>query len=287
MNDYSHEFPVVKMCAVFKVSRSSFYEWRSRSISRRDRENRMLLAEIHRIHEQCKASYGSPRMTKELHARGFRVSRPRVARLMKNNRIRAIRKKRFVFTTNSKHDYPIVPNRLERNFTSTHKGKVWVSDITYISTAEGWLYLTIVLDLFDRKIIGWALSQSLKAKNTSVEAWKMAMQRRPPTGKLIFHSDRGIQYACREFTDLLDCYPNIERSMSRKGNCWDNAVAESFFKSLKVEHVYHQNYKNRAHAAIDIFEWIETWYNKRRRHQAIANRTIDEIEQLNKLKNVA
>ena len=287
MNNHRREFPVGKVCKVFKLSRSSFYDWCRLRPSNRDRENRMILIEIQRIHQRCRASYGSPRMTEELLARGFRVSRPRVARLMKNNGIRAVRKKRFVVTTDATHNYATAPNRLARKFMATSKGQVWVSDITYIRTGRGWLYLTVIIDLFDRKVIGWALSSSLKAKHTSIAAWNMAVERRPPNGKLIFHSDRGIQYACREFTELLNCYAKVERSMSRKGNCWDNAVAESFFKSLKVENVYQKRYKTRAQAARDIFEWIETWYNRKRRHKAIGNRTIAELELISNLKNVA
>jgi transposase InsO family protein len=285
MMDYKLEFPVGKMCKLFKVSRSAFYDWCHYNPSIRDRENRMLLFEIQRIHEQSKASYGSPRITDELRSRGFKVSRPRVARLMKQSGIRAVHKKQFVVTTDSKHSYPVVENKLDRNFSAERAGEKWVSDITYIKTATGWLYLTIVLDLFDRKVIGWALSNDLTAKNTSVAAWKMALSNRFLVGPLLFHSDRGIQYACNDFVNLLDSYSGVERSMSRKGNCWDNAVAESFFKTLKVELIYQTRFTSREAAAIAVFEWIETWYNKNRRHMALGNRTIKEFE--NQFKNVA
>jgi len=255
--------------------------------SKRDGENRMLLFEIRRIHEQSKASYGSPRMTEELKKRGFKVSRPRVARLMKQGRIKAVHAKKFVVTTDSKHKYPVVENKLDRNFSAQNNGQAWVSDITYIKTQKGWLYLTIILDIFDRKVIGWALSSDLTAENTSVAAWRMAVKNRPPSQKLIFHSDRGIQYACHVFANLLSSYKCVERSMSRKGNCWDNAVAESFFKTIKVELVYRNRYTDKNQAAISIFEWIETWYNRNRRHSALANLTINEFEKLIQLKNVA
>lgn len=287
MKDYQKEFPVGKMCKVFKVGRSGFYAWRKHVPSNRDNENRMLLCEIQRIHQMSKASYGSPRITDELRARGFNVSRPRVARLMKEKGIRAVHAKKFVATTDSKHGYPVAENKLDRDFSAQESGQVWVSDITYVKTAQGWLYLTVILDLFDRKVIGWSQSGDMTARNTTVAAWKMALRNRPPSKKLIFHSDRGVQYACHDFADLLDSYKCVERSMSRKGDCWDNAVAESFFKTIKVELVYRNDYHGRQEAALSIFEWIETWYNTNRRHSAIGNMTIKEFENLTQLKNVA
>jgi transposase InsO family protein len=287
MKDHRREFPVGKMCHVFKVSKSGFYAWLKHVPSKRDRENRMLLSEIQRIHFKSKASYGSPRITDELRARGFDVSRPRVARLMKNNGIRAVHAKKFKVTTDSKHGYPVVENKLGRNFSVGQSGRVWVSDITYVKTSKGWLYLTVILDLFDRKVVGWSQSADMTARNTTIAAWKMAIGNRAPAKRLIFHSDRGIQYACSDFTDLLDSYPNVERSMSRKGDCWDNAVAESFFKTIKVEHIYRNKFLDRDRASISIFEWIETWYNRDRRHSALGNLTMKEFEQLTQLKNVA
>lgn len=280
------EFPVGKMCKVFKVSRSAFYDWCHYNPSSRDKENRMLLFEIRRIHEQSKASYGSPRITEELKAHGFDVSRPRVARLMKQSGIRAVHKKKFVVTTDSKHSYPVVENKLDRDFSAEHAGKKWVSDITYVRTAAGWLYLTVILDLYDRKVIGWSQSTDMTAENTIMTAWKMAVGNRPPSEHLIFHSDRGIQYACGDFVNLLGSYPCVERSMSRKGNCWDNAVAESFFKTLKVELIYRNRYSSKQEAALAVFEWIETWYNRNRRHSALGNLTINEFEN-RQFKNVA
>lgn len=286
MKDHQKEFSVGKMCKVFKVSRSRFYGARNYIPSNRDNENRMLLFEIRRIHEQSKASYGSPRIADELKSRGFKISRPRVARLMKQNRIRAVHAKKFIVTTDSKHKYPVVENKLNRNFTTQDKAQAWVSDITYIQTVKGWLYLTVILDLFDRKVIGWSQSRDMSAENTSIAAWRMAVKNRPPSEKLIFHSDRGVQYACHTFANLLQSYKCVERSMSRKGNCWDNAVAESFFKTIKVELVYRNKYLNQELAGLSIFEWIETWYNRHRRHSALGNLTINEFEQL-QYKNVA
>ena len=258
MNDHQREFPVGKMCRVFKVSKSGFYGWRDRTPSNRDNENRMLLCEIQRIHEESRASYGSPRITDELRARGFDVSRPRVSRLMRKNGIRAVHAKKFVVTTDSKHRYPVVENKLDRNFSAGEGGRAWVSDITYVKTSKGWLYLTVVLDLFDRKVFGWSQSGDLSAENTSIAAWKMAVRNRAPSKGLIFHSDRGVQYACNDFTRLLDSYRYVERIISRKGNCWDNAVAESFFKTIKVELVYRNRYPGKEEAALSVFEWIET-----------------------------
>lgn len=281
------EFPVEKMCRVFKVSKSRYYEWRNYLGSKRNNENRSILFEIRRIHEFSKASYGSPRITKELNKLGYNVSRPRVARLMRQNGIRSVHAKKFKVTTNSKHNYPIMENLLDRNFMTTEKASVWISDLTYVRTRKGWLYLTIVMDLFDRKVIGWSMSKDMTAANTTIRAWNMAVRNRPLTGKLIFHSDRGIQYASGAFANLLDSYKLVSRSMSRKGDCWDNAVAESFFKTLKVELIYQTSFDSQEVAQIAIFEWIETWYNKNRRHAALGNLTINEFEQSMKIKNAA
>jgi putative transposase len=182
-------------------------------------------------------------------------------------------------TTDSKHKFAVAENKLKRDFKPSEMGKAWVSDITYIKTQEGWLYLTTVLDLADRKVIGWALSNSMHASKTTVPALRMAVRNRTVTPGLIFHSDRGVQYACTEFTNVLKAY-NIEQSMSRKGDCWDNAVAESFFKTLKTECVYRRKFANRKEAEIEIFEYIEVWYNRKRRHSALGYRTPAEMEQL-------
>lgn len=255
--------------------------------SNRDNENRMLLFEIRRIHQKSKASYGSPRITDELKAKGFKVSRPRVARLMKQKGIRAVHAKKFVVTTDSKHKYPVAGNILNRNFSPEGRAQAWVSDITYIRTKRGWLYLTVIIDLYDRKAIGWSLSSDLSAVNTYIAAWRMAIKNRPLSGKLIFHSDRGVQYACNAFRNLLNSYEGVQQSMSRKGNCWDNSVAESFFKTIKVELIYRTRYERKEQAALAVFEWIETWYNRNRRHSALGNRTILEFEELSQFKNVA
>ena len=276
------------MCAVFAVSRSGYYHWLKARPSKRWRENEALLIDIRDIFESSHKSYGSPRIRAELCEMGVEVSRPRVARIMRAAGLRASRPKRFKVTTDSKHNYPIAPNVLEQKFDVSEPNEVWVSDITYIRTKQGWMYLTIVLDLFDRKIIGWSMSNNLSAKDTSLAAMRMALGNRPLHRPLIFHSDRGIQYACTAFTNLLKAQKGwIQQSMSRKGNCWDNAVAESFFKSLKIEWVYKHKYGARSDAQLSLFYWIETWYNRKRRHSHLNNKSMEEFEQLYKNQKLA
>jgi len=271
------------MCKVLKVSRSSYYSWLRRKPCKRFIENTLLLRRIKEIYNQSKKTYGSPRVTIKLHEEGLYVSRQRVARIMKKQNLKSIIRKKWVVTTDSRHNYPVVENKLCRNFNVTRAAEVWVSDITYIKTLQGWLYLTIIIDLYDRKVIGWSFSRSLKVVHTTIPAWKMAVRNRLITRKLLFHSDRGIQYACNEFKNLLSSYKLVERSMSRKGDCWDNAVAESFFKTLKVEHVYHNTYRTFKEAELSIFEYIETWYNVNRIHTKIKTSIKNKKEILNKL----
>ena len=263
---------------MLKVSRSGYYEWLKGGISKRKAENMMLMNEIDDIFQESKRTYGSPRVTEELHRRGLKASRPRVAKLMKNAGLRSKVRKKYKVTTDSNHKYPVAKNHLNRAFSPDRINKVWVSDITYIRTKQGWLYLTIVLDLFDRQIIGWALSKTMHTSKTIIPAWRMAISKRPITQELIFHSDRGIQYACSQFTNILQRYPLVKQSMSRKGNCWDNAVAESFFKTLKTEWVYHYKYSAIIEAELSVFEYIETWYNRRRLHSALGYLTPFEFE---------
>lgn len=241
------------MCKVLKVSRSGYYNWLHCSPSKRSVENADIIKRIISIHKESRQTYGSPRITAALKNESVKISRVRVARLMRKAKIKSKRKRRYITTTDSRHKYPIVENKLNRKFKVETIGKVWVSDITYIPTKEGWLYLTIIIDLADRKVIGWSLSETLKASDTSIAAYKMAVTNRSINKDLIFHSDRGIQYACTEFTDLLEKDTRIIRSMSRKGNCWDNAVAESFFKSLKSEIVYENSFKTIEDSRTLIF----------------------------------
>ncbi|MBO0951300.1 IS3 family transposase [Fibrella sp. HMF5405] len=209
---------------------------------------------------------------------GIKASRNRVARLMRKAAIRSIMYKQYrVQTTDSSHDYPVAKNLLNRDLTATKPGQKWVSDITYIPTGEGWLYLTTVLDLADRKVIGWALSDTLKAIDTSVAAWRMALKNRRIKGELLFHSDRGVQYACTEFREQLKGLPVVQ-NMSRKGNCWDNAVAESFFKTFKSELVNHTDFPTRSVARLATFEYIEGWYNRRRKQSSLNYQTPAQQE---------
>mgnify|MGYP006286871103 FL=1 len=276
------------MCKVFKVTRSSYYQWLKRGPSDRWKRDEQLLIEIMEIFEQSKQSYGAPRMTEELKARGWTVGKNKVAGMMQAADLRPKRRKKFKITTDSKHNYPVAPNLLDQEFKASRPGEVWVSDLTYVRTHKGWLYLTVIIDLYDRKVIGWSMSEGLSAVETIITAWIMAVWNRPITGELIFHSDRGIQYACKEFTDILKANKLISQSMSRKGNCWDNAVAESFFKTIKVEWIYGQKYNNQQQAQLSIFEWIESWYNRHRRHSALGYQTIEEYEKNNcNFKNVA
>jgi len=275
------------MCQVFKVSRSGYYSWQKSGISNRSIENEDLTKRILKVYQDSKKRYGSPRITKELKHQGIKISRPRAARLMKKAKIWSIVKKKFKVTTDSKHAYPVVENILNRAFNPVNINMVWVSDITYIKTKQGWLYLTIVLDLGDRRVIGWSLSTTMKAIDTVIPALKMAKKTRPIMERLIFHSDRGVQYACNDFKALLDANPFVCRSMSRKGNCWDNAVAESFFKTLKTECVYQHKFINKEQAALIVFEFIEIWYNRKRLHSALGYLSPAEFERnLNKL-NIA
>jgi len=268
------------MCKVLKVSRSSYYSWLVRKLGKRDIENNKLSDRIKKIYESSKRTYGSPRVTIALIEEGLHVSRPRVARLMKKQKLQSVIRKKWIVTTDSKHKYPVVDNKLNRDFNVTRAGQVWVSDITYIKTSQGWLYLTVIIDLYDRKVIGWAFSRSLKAVYTTIPAWRMAIRNRPITQELIFHSDRGIQFACNEFKNLLSAYTLVVRSMSRKGDPWDNAVAESFFKTLKVELIYQNSYKTFKEAELSVFEYIEAWYNVNRIHTTIKTSIKNKKETL-------
>jgi len=266
------------MCKVLQVSKSGYYKWVKSSPSKRFLENQRLTEQIRQIHSLSKQTYGSPRITEALRDRSFNVSRQRVARLMRKAGIRSKVRKKYVVTTDSKHTYSIAENLLDRNFNVGNIGQVWVSDITYITTKQGWLYLTTVIDLGDRKVIGWSLGSTLKATDTSIAAFNMAIKNRPITQQLIFHSDRGVQYACHEFKDMLKRYKFVRQSMSRKGNCWDNAVAESFFKTLKSEWTNWHKYQSIKQAALSVFEYIEGWYNLKRKHSALGYLSPAEYE---------
>jgi len=274
------------MCNAFKVSRSGYYDWLDRKPSKRAIESQKIERTITKIYQKSNGRYGSPKITKELEFRGMIVSRPRVARIMRSKGLKSIiKKKHRVSTTDSRHGYPVAENHLNRDFTALAPAQKWVSDITYIGTDQGWLYLTIIMDLYDRKIIGWAMSDTMTTRDTVLTAWRMALVNRPITGHLIFHSDRGVQYASNEFTGKLR-EKSVTQSMSRKGNCWDNAVAENFFKILKSEMVNHHHFSSLSHAKNALFEFIEIWYNRNRIHSYLGYLTPEEFG-LNQLLNVA
>ena len=276
MDQHSSTHGVQKMCRVIGASRSGYYRWKGQPQSRRQKENEKILMEIRESHKDSRRTYGSPRITEELQAKGMRCSENRVARLMKVHGIVGKAKKKFTATTNSTHTLPVAENILNQNFVSDKPNNVWVSDITYIPTLEGWLYLVVVLDLYSRQVVGWALSDRLTS-GFVVKALYQAIGRRHPAAGCIFHSDRGVQYASTDFKNVLKAYDFIQ-SMSRKGNCYDNAVAESFFHTLKTEHVYDYRYETRTEARQSIFEYIEMFYNRQRRHSALGYRSPVSFE---------
>ena len=260
-------FPVTMMCRVLEVSRAGFYAWRGRPEAVRVIEDRRLAVEVASIHAESRQRYGSPRVHAELRERGKKASRKRVARLMRQQGLRARHKRRFRTTTDSAHEFPVAPNRLKRNFEVDAPNTAWVTDITYIWTQEGWLYLAVILDLFSRRVVGWAMSERITRK-LALAALTMALSRRQPPRGLIHHSDRGSQYASSEYRRLLAAN-NIVCSMSRRGDCWDNAVAESFFSTLKLELAYESEWATRAEARPAIFEYLELFYNGERRHSSL------------------
>jgi transposase InsO family protein len=260
-------FPVKLMCRTLGVSRAGFYAWQTRPPARRTRADERLGLEIAAIHAESRQRYGSPRIHAELVDRGCRTSRKRIARLMRARGLAARRRRRFRVTTQSRHRFPIAPNVLARQFERAAPDQAWVTDITYISTGEGWLYLAVILDLCSRSAVGWALSERI-TDDLTLEALCMALARRRPPQGLLHHSDRGSQYASGDYRRTLAQH-GIICSMSRRGNCWDNAIAESFFATLKVELVHDATWDTRAAARTELFEYIELFYNGQRRHSAL------------------
>jgi len=262
------DYPLPALCTTLAVSISGYRAWRSGGSPNRQRlTDAQLLALMQAIHAELKGAYGSPRMLRELRGRGFPAGKERVERLMREHGIRARHKRRYKATTDSKHTLPVAPNVLDRNFMPTAPNQVWTADLTYIWTTAGWLYLAIVLDLFNREIVGWSIKPRMTA-DLVVDALTMAWFRRRPAPGLIFHSDRGSQYASGTFQDKLDEFGML-CSMSRKGNCWDNAPTESFFNSLKNERVHGTRYATHDEARADLFDYIEVFYNRSRRHSTL------------------
>lgn len=269
-------YPVRVLCRVLDVSPAGFYAWLDRPESKRAVENQKLVTEIRAIHSESGERYGSPRVHAELKARGLEVGKNRVARLMSENDVEARPKRKFRRTTDSGHEHPVAENILARNFDTSAPNQAWVTDITYIWTREGWLYLAAILDLFSRRVVGWATSASLH-RSLALDALDDALKRRGVCKGLVHHSDRGCQYASAEYQERLEAN-DIVCSMSRKGNCWDNAVAESFFATLKGELVEHEDFYTRAEAERALFEYIEVFYNRRRRHSSLGYATPSEFE---------
>jgi len=267
---HQREFPVRLMCRVLIVQPGSYYAWRRRSPSRRASEDLGLLRRVRDIHAMSDGTYGAPRIRQELRAQGIAVSQKRIARLMRADGLVGRRPKgRRVQTTDATHAFAMAPNRLNRQFAVTAQAlnRAWVSDLTYVPTREGWLFLAIVLDLASRRVIGWAMRTTV-ATDLTLSALRMALQARRPAPGLLHHSDRGVQYACTEYRTLLAAH-GAEVSMSRPGNCWDNAVAESFFATLELELIQRHDWHTREEARAAIFRYIETWYNGRRRHSTL------------------
>jgi putative transposase len=264
------------LCRVLEISKSSYYKWIANNRNSKKDEYRSLIDKINKLHSDSRKTYGSPRIFQKLKQAGEKVSKNTVAKLMNENNIQAKSKKKFKVTTDSKHSLNISPNLLARNFSPENINQAWCGDITYIHTGEGWLFLATVIDLYSRKIIGWSMNKRMK-KSLVISAMEMALGQRKTEEGLIFHSDRGSQYCSFEFRKLLKIR-NIQQSMSRKGNCWDNAVAESFFSTLKKDLVFHENFETRAEARRKIFEYIEVFYNRERIHSVLDFKSPIEYE---------
>jgi putative transposase len=260
-------FPIRALCATLGVSRAGFYAWQGRAPSVHAQTDERLGLEIAAIHGESRQRYGSPRVHAELVDRGHQTSRKRVARLMRHRGLAGRRRRRFRTTTDSRHAFPVAPNVLARQFEQQAPDVAWVTDITYIPTGEGWLYLAVILDLYSRFVVGWAMSERI-TRDLALNALDMALVRRCPPPGLLHHSDRGSQYASGDYQQVLTA-AGLVGSMSRRGNCWDNAVAESFFATVKVELVHDATWATRAAARAELFEYIEVFYNGQRRHSSL------------------
>ena len=276
IQEHDRRYPIRLMCRALNVSPAGYYAWRDRPESRRAIANRTLLSAIRVIHGEFRATYGSPSIWDALIKRGHAVGKHRVARLMRGAGIRANSIKKWRATTQSSHRLPVAENTLHRQFTVPHPNRVWAGDITYVWTTEGWLYLAVMLDLYSRRVVGWAMSQRLTGE-LAERALLMALTNRQPRAGLRHHSDRGSQYAATNYQQVLTTH-GITPSMSRTGNCWDNACVESFFGTLKRELVYHRHYATRDDAKQDIFEYIEVFYNRKRRHSTLGYASPAEYE---------
>ncbi len=276
IQEHDRRYPIRLMCRALAVSPAGYYAWRARPESARGVANRALMTDIRVIHQESRQTYGSPSIWQALVRRGQRVGEHRVARLMRQDGIRAKTVKKWRATTQSTHRFPVAANRLNRQFTVAQPNRVWAGDLTYVWTAEGWLYLAVILDLYSRAVIGWAMGPRLTGE-LAQHALTMALQHRPPTTGLLHHADRGSQSAAIRYQQVLATH-GIAVSMSRRGNCWDNACVESFFGTLKRELIYHRQYRTREDATREIFEYIEVFYNRRRRHSTLGYDSPAEFE---------
>jgi putative transposase len=277
MDDHRTEYPVTRLCHTLSVSPSGYYAWRRRPPSARAAANQCLVTHMQVIHREVQETYGSPRMHAELVARGLLCNVKRVARLMKLHHLRARHKRKYRVTTKANPKLPVAPNHLAQHFQASAPNEKWVGDITYIWTREGWLYLAVVMDLYSRRIIGWALA-STQETTLVLAALQMAIGRRQPPAGLLHHSDRGSQYASAQYQAVLQAY-RFTVSMSDTGNCFDNAAMESFFGTLKAERINRQSYPTRDQARQDIVSYIEGFYNITRRHSTLGYRSPLEFEQ--------
>ena len=282
IGDHQGAHSVGMMAKVLGISRSGYYAWRCRPLSERDRTEERLKEEISVIQEQMKHRYGSPRVTEELKRRGYRVGHNRIARIMRENWLGRQPRKRFRSTTNSEHGLEVSENLLNRKFNVAAANMAWVSDISYIATSQGWLYLCVVIDLYSRKVVGWSMSSRMKT-DLVLQALMMGLMRRNPPAGLIFHSDRGSQYCSHAIRKLLK-KQGIRQSMSRRGDPWDNAPCESYFKTLKIELCGGSAFPSRKAASAAIFEYIEVFYNRVRLHSSLGYLTPTEYEEVGRRK---
>lgn len=280
IEDNSSKYPIGKMCALLEMSERVYYKLKKQEISNKQSQINLLKEEVVSVYYEFKKTYGYRKIAKELQSRGFQVGESQVRIYMRILGLRRKAKTRFKITTDSIHNHYVAPNILNREFTVSKPTAVWVSDITYIATLKGFLYLTIVLDLFDRKIVGWSLADSMSTEETTLPAWEMAVKTRKITQNLIFHSDRGVQYANKIFTKTLDSYKCVRRSMSRLQNHNDNAVSESFFSNFKKELINGNKLLTKEQMRIEVYNYIENWYNKKRRHSFLNNKTIEEFDEI-------
>jgi putative transposase len=267
IDEHRYEFPVELMCSVLRVSKSGYFDWCKRDHSRREAHRNGLVVKIAKIHQGSRNTYGSPRVYKVLKGMGEKCSKTTVERLMRENEIRAKMKKKFKSTTDSNHSLPVAKNVVARKFEATAPNKLWCTDITYLWTSEGWLYLAAIIDVFTRKIVGWAMNERM-TQSLVLNALEMAVEQQRPGRGLVHHSDQGSQYAATDYQRRLSRHGMVP-SMSRRGQCWDNALMESFFHTLKTEHVYHEIFATRKAAKSSVFEWIEVFYNRQRIHSAL------------------